>query len=192
LKVISKHQQPLALTEGLQDNAELLVFKVKSMSAALSHIELIAGIGPAGAPVVERLEVHVNAQNECQLVRSPAFVKGIASGDVIKLTQAAEGAPQFELVRRSGNLAVRVMSKGDTQAISERLTPLIEQLGGELDVESPRLLIYSLHVSLGFSTIETLLNNAMDESSVWVYGNVYDPADGTTPLNWWHEVLDQV
>lgn len=164
------------------------------MSQALSHIELMAGIGPEGAPVVERLQVQVNEKNECQLVRSPAFVKGIASGDVIKLIPAVEGqkGPQFELVRRSGNLAVRVMSKGDVQALSERLTPLVEQLGGELDAESPRLLIYSLHVSLGFSTIETLLNNAMDDSSVWFYGNVYDPTDGTTPLNWWQELLDQV
>ena len=156
--------------------------------SALSHIELIAGIGPNGAQVVERLQVQVNDKNECQLVRSPAFVKGIASGDVIKLGEKGE----FELVRRSGNLAVRVMSKGDIQALSERLTPQIEQLGGELDSESPRLLIYSLHVSLGFSAIEALLNNAMDETSVWFYGNVYDATDGTTPLNWWQEVLDQV
>jgi Domain of unknown function (DUF4265) len=156
--------------------------------SALSHIELIAGIGPNGAPVVERLQVQVNEQNECQLVRSPAFVKGIASGDVIKLGEQGE----FELLRRSGNLAVRVMSKGDIQALSERLTPLIEQLGGELDSESQRLLIYSLHVSLGFSAIETLLNNAMDETCVWFYGNVYDATDGTTPLNWWQDVLSQV
>jgi hypothetical protein len=158
------------------------------MSSALSHIELIAGIGPNGVPVVERLQVQVNEQNECQLVRSPAFVKGIASGDVIKLAEQGE----FELLRRSGNLAVRVVSKGDIQALSERLTPQIEQLGGELDSETPRLLIYSLHVSLGFSSIETLLNNAMDDTSAWFYGNVYDPADGTTPLNWWQDVLDQV
>ena len=56
----------------------------------------------------------------------------------------------------------------------------------------PRLLIYSVHVSLGFAAIEALLNAAMDEQSAWFYGNVYDPADGTTPLNWWLEVLAQV
>lgn len=164
------------------------------MSQALSHIELFAGIGPEGAPVVERLQVQVNERDECQLVRSPAFVKGLASGDVIKLlpVDPSGKAPQFELVRRSGNLAVRVVSRGDITALSEQLTPQIEQLGGELDAETPRLLIYSLHVSLGFSTIETLLNNAMDADSVWFYGNVYDPADGTTPLNWWQELLDQV
>lgn len=162
------------------------------MSSALSHIELFAGIGPEGAPVVERLQVQVNENNECQLVRSPAFIKGIASGDVIKLTGAGEGKPQFELLRRSGNLAIRVMSRGDVQALSERLTPQLEQLGGELDVETPRLLIYSVHVSLGFAAIEALLNAAMDEQGAWFYGNVYDPSDGTTPLNWWLEVLAQV
>ena len=162
------------------------------MSTALSHIELIAGIGPEGAPVVERLQVQVNEQNECQLVRSPAFIQGLASGDVINLTGATDGKPQFELVRRSGNLAIRVVSRGDIQALSERLTPHLEQLGGELDAETPRLLIYSVHVSIGFAAIEALLNGAMDEQSAWFYGNVYDPADGTTPLNWWLDVLDQV
>ena len=121
------------------------------------------------------------------------FLRRAQGHDTRIAFRAGPGAIDYrELVRRSGNLAVRVMSKGDVQALSEGLTPLIEQLGGELDAESPRLLIYSLHVSLGFSTIEALLNNAMDDSSVWFYGNVYDPTDGTTPLNWWQELLDQV
>ena len=28
-----------------------------------------------------------------------------------------------------------------------------------------------------------------DGQSAWMYGNVYDPADGETPLNWWLDLL---
>lgn len=157
--------------------------------SALSQIELYAGIGPNGLPVAERLQVLVNDNNECQLVRSPAFVKGIAAGDVIKLN-SEDG--QFELVRRSGNLAIRVISKQEIGPVAEAITPELEKLGGALDSETPRMLVYSIHVSCGFATIEALFNAALDEQSTWFYGNVYDPADGVTPLNWWLEILQQV
>ena len=42
------------------------------------------------------------------------------------------------------------------------------------------------------STISKLaLNKALKdkEDAVWVYANVYDPMDGETPLNWWHDYL---
>lgn len=159
---------------------------------ALQIIELFAGIGPDGQPVVERLQVRVNEDDSCQLVRSPAFIKGIASGDTIKLNRGKEDrdSQQFELLKRSGNLAVRVLCRSDSAALSDQLTPQLEKLGGELDMESPRLLVYSIHVSCGFAEIEGILNSVCDgANSVWNYGNVYDPQDGQTPLNWWMDIL---
>ncbi|SDK40705.1 DUF4265 domain-containing protein [Microbulbifer yueqingensis] len=154
---------------------------------ALQIIELFAGVDPEGQPVVERLQVRVNEDDSCQLVRSPAFIKGIASGDTIKVNRDTQ---EFELLKRSGNLAVRVLCRGDSAALSDQLTPQIEKLGGELDMESPRLLVYSIHVSCGFANIEHILNSACDgANSVWNYGNVYDPQDGQTPLNWWVDIL---
>ena len=154
---------------------------------ALQIIELFAGTNPDGEPVVERLQVRVNEDDSCQLVRSPAFIKGIASGDTIKVNTEKQ---QFELVKRSGNLAVRVLCRDDSAALSDQLTPQLEKLGGELDMETPRLLIYSIHVSCGFANIEKILNSACDgANSVWYYGNVYDPEDGQTPLNWWQDIL---
>jgi hypothetical protein len=155
---------------------------------ALSQIELFAGIGPNGQPVAERLQVRINEANECQLVRSPAFIKGLASGDWIKL--GSDG--QFELLRRSGNLCIRVFCREDAQALSEQLSPALETLGGELDLETPRLLVYSAHVSLGFSALEAILAEHLRASDTWLYGNVYDPNDGQTPLNWWQPLLEQV
>jgi len=159
---------------------------------ALQIIELFAGTSPDGEPVVERLQVRVNEDDSCQLVRSPAFVKGIASGDTIQLNRGKvdKDKQQFELLKRSGNLAVRVFCRGDSTELSDRLTPQLEKLGGELDMETPRLLVYSIHVSCGFDKIEEILNGACDgANSVWYYGNVYDPQDGQTPLNWWQDIL---
>jgi hypothetical protein len=98
---------------------------------------------------------------------------------------------EFDLVQRSGNLSVRVFSRGDIQPLADTLTAELEKLGGELDRETPRMLVYSIHVSCGFSAIENILNEHVgrDGQSAWMYGNVYDPADGETPLNWWLDLL---
>lgn len=156
------------------------------MSNALQVIELFAGIGSDGQPVVERLQVIVNEDNSCQLVKSPAFVKGIASGDVIKLE---DDSREFTIEKRSGNLAIRVYCRDDSSELVDELSPPIEKLGGDLDLETPRMLVYSIHVSCGFQQIENILNSVVSDDVMWVYGNVYDPKDGQTPLNWWQELL---
>lgn len=152
---------------------------------ALQAIEMLAGHDAQGQPIIERIHVRVDEQNFCQLVKSPAFVQGLASGDVIKLDPKTE---QFEIHKRSGNLCIRVFCKADTLALSEALTPQLEKLGGELDIETPRMLVYSIHASCGFQTIEALLEQHLDADSIWHYGNVYHPEDGT-PLNWWQDIL---
>ena len=156
------------------------------MSNALQVIELFAGLGPDGNPVAERLQVIVNEDNSCQLVKSPAFIKGIASGDVIKLEQ---GTQDFTLLKRSGNLSIRVFCRDDSSELVDELSPPLEKLGAELDIETPRMLVYSIHVSCGFQQIEKILNSVVSDDVMWVYGNVYDPKDGQTPLNWWQDML---
>ncbi len=156
--------------------------------AALQVIELFAGNDPQGQPIVERLAVRQNEDDSFQLVKSPVFIRGIASGDTVKLLPDSK---EFVIEQHSGNLCIRVYAKQGLEQINEQLTPKLEKLGGELDLENARVLVYSIHVSCGFKTIEALLNQYVgtDEYSMWVYGNVYDPADGTTPLNWWHDIL---
>lgn len=155
---------------------------------ALQVIEMLAGYDPEGNPVAERLQVKALPDDKLQLVRSPGFVKGLASGDVIKLDG---DTGQFEIIQHSGNLAVTVFSRDDVIALSETLTPEVEKLGGQLDLETDRMLVYSVHVSLGFKAIEELFNKHLGDrkQAVWQYGNVYDPADGQTPLNWWVDIL---
>ncbi|MDQ2076950.1 DUF4265 domain-containing protein [Marinimicrobium sp. ABcell2] len=156
--------------------------------AALQEIEMFAGLGPDGQPIVEKLSARELDSGNLQLVRSPAFVKGVASGDLLKCDPETK---DVTLVQRSGNLSVRVFSRAHIVAIAEQLTVALEQLGGELDLQNERMLVYSIHVSCGFETIEKLLTEALASKpdSGWLYGNVYDPTDGTTPLNWWQSML---
>ncbi len=155
---------------------------------ALQVIELFAGIGANGQPMVEQLQVRELEDGNLQLVQSPVFAKGLAAGDLVKMLPQTR---EFDLVQRSGNLSIRVFSKGDISALSDAITPELEKLGGELERETPRLLSYAIHVSCGFEAIEAILNRhvGQDGNSAWVYGNVYDPNDGTTPLNWWLDIL---
>ncbi|ACE86278.1 hypothetical protein CJA_0192 [Cellvibrio japonicus Ueda107] len=121
-------------------------------------------------------------------MQSPAFAKGLASGDRVRMLPETR---EFELVKRSGNLSIRVFSRTDIEHLSDRITPELEKLGGELERETPRMLGYAIHVSCGFEAIEAILNRhvGQDGQSQWMYGNVYDPQDGTTPLNWWQDIL---
>ena len=153
----------------------------------LQIIEMFAGTDGNGQAVVEKLQVLTDEKQQCRLVKSPAFVKGVASGDKIKFNPETQ---QFELSERSGNLCIRVFSRTEMGMLSELLTPEMEKLGGELDIETSRLLVYSIHVSCGFSAIESLLEKHVKMPNYgWMYGNVYDPNDGITPLNWWHDIL---
>ncbi|MFT7387378.1 MAG: hypothetical protein ACI8VC_000618 [Candidatus Endobugula sp.] len=157
------------------------------MTSALQVIELFAGNDPQGHPVVERLSVRQNGDESFQLVKSPAFIKGLAGGDEVTLL---EDSKEFEIKQRSGNLCIRVYAKSHLAEISEQLTPELEKLGGDLDTETARFLIYSIHVSCGFTAIESLLNQYVTSAGgLWIYGNVYDPEDGVTPLNWWLDIL---
>lgn len=151
---------------------------------SITEIEMFAGYNPAGQLVAEKLQA-ISTEEGFRLVRSPAFIKGLACGDLIKLDQASG---EFEIVRRSGNLCVRVFSQQDTGRFEEALTSALEKLGAELELHSPRMLVYKAHVSLGFNAIEAILNQWVPADAQWLYGNVYDPADGQTPLNWWLEL----
>lgn len=158
------------------------------MVQALQIIELFAGLGANGQPLVEQLQVRELDDGCLQLVQSPAFAKGLASGDTLRMLPQTR---EFDLVKRSGNLSIRVFSRGDIEQLSDQLTPELEKLGGELERETPRMLSYAIHVSCGFDAIEAILNRyvGQDGQSQWMYGNVYDPQDGVTPLNWWLDIL---
>lgn len=157
----------------------------------LQVIDLFAGKRPDGQNVAEQLRVTKTENETYRLVNSPAFVKGLAAGDEIKFDEKDNS---FELVSRAGNVCVRVFARQNIELIADALTGAVEKLGGERELLNERLMVFTVHVSCGFSALEDILNKHVGEQSqsAWVYGNVYDPADGTTPLNWWKDLGKEV
>ncbi len=157
-------------------------------------ISLIAGYRNDGEPVLEKIVVEAvtPAAKEYRLLKSPAFVRSLAAGDRIRYP--ADNPAGYDLTKRSGNLCIRVLRKEGIEDVANTLSPELELLDGTLDLQSPRVLVYSIHVSIGFQNIEILLDRVIGQfpGTVWYYGNVYDPADGVTPLEWWQEFLAPV
>ena len=159
-------------------------------------IDLVAGRHPSGEWIMERLLVSPQAQAATyQLLKSPVFVRGIARGDLVQQLDQPRGA--FTVLQHSGNLCIRVLSRQgfDTpqySTIEQSLTADIEKLGGDLDIRESRVLVYSIHVSCGFQSIEKILDQRLagHDDIAWYYGNVYDPETGE-PLNWWQGILSQ-
>lgn len=162
-------------------------------------LPLLAGYRPDGEAIVEQVKavpLKDPEQNEppkhFRLQHSPAFVRGLAAGDRIRFP--ADTPEGYLLVQRSGNLCIRVMNRHSMAPVLQALRPEMELLDGLMDTETPRLAVFSIHVSIGFQTVETVLDRITGQfpGTVWYYGNVYEPADGVTPLDWWQEFLAPV
>jgi hypothetical protein len=143
-------------------------------------------------PVLEKLPVKILPLGSFELQQSPLFVRDLAAGDIF--TCGNDNPADYSVLRRSGNLAIRVFRKAYIEELELSLTPDVEKLDGSLDLQTDRALVYSLHVNIGFADIERLLNGAMARfpDSAWYYGNIYDRTDGITPLHWWDEFLNTV
>lgn len=160
-------------------------------------LQLLAGVDSQGAPVMERVEAYAMEEKGCyEALRSPLFIRNLAAGDIFRIEASSQGDSQgqFSIVQRSGKLAVRVFCKTSIEELEQLLTPEVEKLSGSLDLKTERALVYSLHVNIGFSAIEQLFDGMMSRypETAWYYGNIYDPRDGVTPLNWWDEFINQV
>ncbi len=159
------------------------------MNEAVDKVELpfLAGLNEEGDPVFESLEVQFlpDDPQRVRLLKSPLLARNLAAGDTVQLINP--DAAEYELIQRSGNLCIRVFRRHQLEQLEESLTPAIEKMDGALDLQTDRALVYSIHVSIGFQAIEDVLNQACQDypDTVWYYGNVYDPKDGTTPLEWW-------
>lgn len=156
-------------------------------------LQLPAGLDSDGQQVLERLQAgQLDREGYYEILQSPLLIRNLAKGDIIAVK--ADLPEHFTLIQRSGNLAIRVFRKDDLGALELALTPEVEKLDGSLDLQTQRGMSYSLHVNLGFAAIENLFDNMMASfpGTVWYYGNVYDPADGTSPLNWWDSFINQV
>lgn len=137
-----------------------------------------------GEPCREYVEVEALGDDSYLLLFSPGFVQGIAAGDEFKvLNQNGE----FEVTKRAGNIVVQVFSEEPVEPHKADLTKRVENLGGTLDGSIERGMVFTIPVAAGWRNIESLFNEfvAKTPTTEWLYGNVWDPKDEKTPLNWW-------
>src|SRR5262245_10449318 len=154
----------------------------------MKHITLPVFSDQGQLKTWEVLEVDAVPPGRYRLRHSPAFVDGLAAGDVIELDESAREG--FRVLSRGGNLAVIVAFEEDqdrSTGLVERLAKAIKALGGTKDGGPARLLVFTVPVGAGFDAVEKLLNGFVAEQSGtnWWYGNVYEAGDALRPLNWW-------
>ena len=152
----------------------------------MEHL-LIPVLDDAGTRVVrhEMLEVEREATNAVRLAHSPAFVAGVARGDLLEL--APDTLAGFRILERSGMLAavVAFASQEQKRDAERELGIEVQTFGGVCEGGPGRALVFSMPVRLGFPTVEAFLDGARRRfaGAEWYFGNVYGH-DGK-PLNWW-------
>jgi uncharacterized protein (TIGR02118 family) len=133
----------------------------------------------------EVLAVEPRPDGSVRLLHSPAFVYGIASGDVLAVD--AKERRGYRILRRSGMLAVvvRFESEAERQAARHDLEARVASLGGTHDGGPDRTLVFSVPVAAGFPAVERVFEEACGRTpgAGWYFGNVYGP--GERPLDWW-------
>ena len=127
-----------------------------------------------------------------ELLRSPLYAMGVASGDVIEVTDPHVGA--FEIIQRGGNVCVQFYlaeAEADdadaTAQVAKGLGSSVRPLGGRVDAKTSGLISCTVPVSVGFPAIENAFRTAASRSpgAQWQYANVYDAISGE-PLGWWN------
>jgi hypothetical protein len=131
-----------------------------------------------------------DAPNSFVVQSIPAFVYGVAYGDSVQVNEEVSG--DFQVIRNSGQVTVRVFVKGDLE--KPEIRSLIDDvcaLGGLYEVgkiatdpNQKSLLLISLHISIGLSEIAKLLSSVKATGGQWEYGNIYD--ENGDQLGWWN------
>ena len=136
----------------------------------------------------EMLPVAELGDGRYRLLASPGFVEGLAADDEFELD--SDMPLGHRVVRRGGNLCIWFYHSeplSETSAVTADVRRVAESLGGRLDGGYSRMLVLTIPLAAGFDSVARVLDDAVRRHAAasWLYGNVYDPADGVTPLNWW-------
>ncbi|MBY0548240.1 MAG: DUF4265 domain-containing protein [Candidatus Obscuribacterales bacterium] len=159
----------------------------------IQHVELPIILKGARAGRGEMVEVEAAPNARFTVFEAPAFVEGLAVGDVFEL--APEELSGFKVTYHSGNLTIWLMlPEGAVYREEDRpgLDAVIGELGGVFDgCAVKKILIFSVHVTAMFDQIEKLMERLTEKypGSTWQYGNVYDWEN--KPLNWWQQKPDR-
>ncbi|HEY3330083.1 MAG TPA: DUF4265 domain-containing protein [Capsulimonadaceae bacterium] len=155
---------------------------------------------PNGDVFTENVPASHLAGDRYLLLASPGFVGGAAAGDEVQLISQALGT--FRVLRRGGNISIQVFFNDSDSAkrnsIADAVDKIIQPLGGRVDggadSDIGHLLVLTVPFIDNFAGIESAMGIISSRFPVerWMYGNVFDDRDGTTPLNWWHFTLSPI
>ena len=110
-----------------------------------------------------------------KLLHSPAFIDGIAAGDIVQLDSETESG--FTVKTRSGNICIIVAFKDSAAkaAHGPRVSSKIEALGGLCEGGPRDLLVLTVPHSAGLKEIESAVSNCRVETPTfeWWFGNVW-------------------
>jgi hypothetical protein len=95
----------------------------------------------------------------------------------------------YTVIERGGNISLQIFATERLDELEASARGALHRIGGTLDGRSSKELVFTVPVSAGFPAIEAAMNGLKAEfpRADWYYGNVYDPVDGVTPLNWWKQ-----
>jgi hypothetical protein len=150
----------------------------------LTTLNLPVDTQPGEEPFLESVLVEHLGGARYLVQASPGMLAGFAKGDEIEL--APDDPFGYRVVRRGGNVCIQIYW-GELRQSAAALESQVRAVGGWCDGDTPGLLVFTVPVAAGFSAIEQIFEAATVRypGSSWFYGNVYDPIDGVTPLDWW-------
>jgi hypothetical protein len=121
----------------------------------------------------ETLEMEELSPGFWRLLHSPAFVLGVARGDVVRVD--AQLLAGFEVHERSGFIAVSVFLPKGVGASTSSLESSVRGLGGIPEGGPENVAVFSVPVSVGFSAIEKVFAefSAAQSGVEWAFSNVY-------------------
>jgi hypothetical protein len=163
------------------------------MSTAKLEIQLRVDFS-GDEPAYERVPAEELGPNRFRIIASPGFAPGVASGDEIALDPSARIG--YRMLRRSGNVCIQLFMDRCSDEERVLMTDLVRSISGWLDggmnSAAPSeccMLIFTVPLTAGFHAIERTMAEIATRFAVerWMYGNVYDPSDNRTPLNWWND-----
>jgi hypothetical protein len=148
---------------------------------ARTTIDVVAGHKTSGEPVFEEVLVDDLGYDRYRIVATPGLVLNVAAGDVVAFDRSER---TLSVEERGRNLALQVYAPPE---VADQLVDPISKLGGVMHGREGPLTVFTVPVAAGFPALERVLNDFVRRhpEAKWYYGNVYDPADGVTPLNWW-------
>ena len=121
----------------------------------------------------ETLEMEEVSPGLWRLLHSPAFVLGIARGDVVRLD--AQVPAGFEVHERSGFIAVTVSLPKGVNASTSSLESSVRGLGGIPEGGPENVAVFSVPASVGFPAIEEVFTefSSVQGGVEWAFSNVY-------------------